>query len=372
MNANFVKRMTRFWQIDPKVACCMQDRIDETNLTRYCNLFFFYTVVAIWMIVKNLINTPANVSAICFFVGTFFLFAFMAYMMGRYIIRKPAKRVIKKILRWDAVIYLVTQSAFVFDGITGYLHIGGMHYFHIMLICFATFPIYALASRIQVILLPSILYMFLSYIMGYGWNITLPIIALIACAISTTFYHMEYLNDLEKLEDCSKMERYRILSSIDELTKVLNRRGFENIVSEMADRSNCCDGYLYYIDIDFFKKYNDTFGHGAGDDILRKVAAAIKNVTNCYGGVVCRVGGEEFIVYIPFMEDDFREIGDTICDSVRDLKLETADKSVSDWVTVSIGGVKVINGNHKDFLVGIEKADQKLYQAKQLRNRFCY
>ena len=87
------------------------------------------------------------------------------------------------------------------------------------------------------------------------------------------------------------------LAYTDSLTGLYNRRAFVRTIARYEDEyeRNRIDFSLLFIDINGFKKYNDTYGHSFGDEVLRRVAACIRRVTG-YTGVACRIGGDEFVI----------------------------------------------------------------------------
>ena len=116
------------------------------------------------------------------------------------------------------------------------------------------------------------------------------------------------------------------------------------------------------MDIDFFKKVNDTYGHDAGDKILQLTADEVKRTVN-NNDIVVRWGGEEFIVIVPYRPlDDTKILAETIRKRVA--ILETGVCSIS----ISVGLTKYIAG--EDYHIAIKRADDALYYAKEHgRNR---
>lgn len=152
-----------------------------------------------------------------------------------------------------------------------------------------------------------------------------------------------------------QLERYNEAVSNyrhDQLTHVYNRYGLDYIIKEQFNHTNLV--YLLMIDIDNFKHINDTYGHDAGDDILIKVASSL---SNCLGNKnVARIGGEEFIGFIPSYDKDIKEKLDTLLDSVRGIKLQ------NETISISVGVSKILSPN--DFKEAKVEADKKLYVAK--------
>jgi diguanylate cyclase (GGDEF)-like protein len=156
------------------------------------------------------------------------------------------------------------------------------------------------------------------------------------------------------------------LTLMDELTGVHNRRYFELLLQKEAERSRRYDRNLAIImvDIDHFKRYNDSFGHPAGDEALRGVAEGILGSARRGLDVVTRFGGEEFAVILP--ETDI-EGARTVAETIRE-RIRSEDRFLRK-LTVSLG-VTALQGNRVLPAVLVEQADRALYQAKKLgRNR---
>lgn len=173
--------------------------------------------------------------------------------------------------------------------------------------------------------------------------------------------------------------KLQTLADHDGLTGLCNRRSMDARIEEfwMEPQSNAALYAVLMLDIDNFKKYNDHYGHQAGDDCLRQVAIAIEGATEVAnvdgvtkGAFVARYGGEEFAVLIPGASQFVLESFSTsILNAVRQLAIKH-DKN-ADWgiVTVSIGGhcVDTVSAEIKDLF---RAADARLYRAKNNgRNR---
>ena len=97
------------------------------------------------------------------------------------------------------------------------------------------------------------------------------------------------------------------------------------------------------IDIDYFKQYNDTYGHVQGDECLKKVAAALSGSIHRENDLICRFGGEEFqILLCDVHPSDAIKVGDRLRKSVADLKIPAANRSASPFVTISAGVVSTV------------------------------
>jgi len=162
----------------------------------------------------------------------------------------------------------------------------------------------------------------------------------------------------------------------DALTGIYNRRFFDKsmkrIISTLS-RSNSILSILM-IDIDFFKPYNDTYGHIEGDKCLKIVARTLYQCVTRADDFVIRYGGEEFIVVLPNTDEQgARLIADKLLESIRSLNLPHGQSSVADYITISIGGTtgKVVHTHKADDFV--KRADELMYKSKQEgRNRFSF
>ena len=162
---------------------------------------------------------------------------------------------------------------------------------------------------------------------------------------------------------------------IDGLTGVYNRRCFdEQLILEWrrAVRSATAIGLLM-LDVDYFKRYNDRYGHQLGDDTLRQVASAIKASLRRPGDLVARYGGEEFACIMPTVDfDGALGVADRIEQCVRDLQIPHADSDSAAVVTVSVGVALAWpqRDTTPDALLAL--ADAQLYRAKHSgRGRVC-
>ncbi|HPC47422.1 MAG TPA: diguanylate cyclase, partial [Deltaproteobacteria bacterium] len=160
-------------------------------------------------------------------------------------------------------------------------------------------------------------------------------------------------------------EKLNMLSITDGLTEVYNHRHFQDRLSEEVERLNRLkDGVLslLMIDIDDFKKFNDTYGHQCGDAVLKHIAFLIKSsIRNI--DIVARYGGEEFAVILPnAASDQARVVAERICRIVRSTPLALGG-SVRPGVTVSIG-VGTIRTGETDKSRLVHMADSALYAAK--------
>lgn len=164
-----------------------------------------------------------------------------------------------------------------------------------------------------------------------------------------------------------------VLSFQDGLTGVANRRMFDSIleVEWLNARRNCQPLSLILLDIDYFKQYNDHYGHLQGDDGLRTVAQALESVATRPRDFLARFGGEEFVLVLPETDEKAAAVVAERCRrAVLKLQIPHERSPVSQILSVSLGVATVIPTHGGDVLGFIEQADRQLYQAKQAgRNR---
>lgn len=167
------------------------------------------------------------------------------------------------------------------------------------------------------------------------------------------------------------------LSKVDALTQISNRRCFDEYLDQEWNRLRQSEETLSLIlfDLDYFKAYNDYYGHLSGDHCLRQVAGAAKTILNRSSDLLARYGGEEFVVVLPNTgESGAIRVAELIQHSIRELKIPHAkNQSGGFFVSVSIGiasRVPAIGSSQQDL---IDAADQALYRAKdQGRNRWIH
>ena len=157
------------------------------------------------------------------------------------------------------------------------------------------------------------------------------------------------------------------LSTIDFLTDIPNRRLFEDVL--MAEWRHAMRAgtllSIIIIDIDFFKLYNDHYGHLAGDNCLKKLAAALASTLNRSTDFLARYGGEEFITILPQTDaPGALNIGVNFHKVILELAITHAASPISDNVTVSLGVATCKPGDNTDPKDLIQLADNMLYKAK--------
>ncbi|HSI27677.1 MAG: diguanylate cyclase [Methylophilus sp.] len=158
----------------------------------------------------------------------------------------------------------------------------------------------------------------------------------------------------------------------DRLTGIGNRRSFDvNFANHWAQASRSkVPLSLMMVDVDFFKKFNDSYGHQAGDECLRQVALALDGCARRAGDSVTRYGGEEFAVVLFHTSlNEAQHISENMLNAIRKLTIPHAQSS-HEIVTISMGIATILPTLHDDMQQFVEEADKALYRAKENgRNR---
>ena len=206
----------------------------------------------------------------------------------------------------------------------------------------------------------------ISFIIGTGIDVTDKAIA-----------EQEVQNQIKHLEDKVSERTADLLNAnlhlesltkVDALTNIYNRRYFNEVINIEIERGKRTSGSLSLLmcDVDYFKNYNDAYGHLAGDDCLKKVAKKMAKYFGRTADFVARYGGEEFVVILPDIDsDNALKLANKLIVEIENCQMQHKDSCVSKVVTLSIGVVTKNSDELTDSFSLIEKADEALYQAKK-------
>jgi diguanylate cyclase (GGDEF)-like protein len=178
------------------------------------------------------------------------------------------------------------------------------------------------------------------------------------------------ITERKRLED-----ELRHYSETDGLTGIFNRRVFDMLLVREWDRARRGQYPLTLIllDVDFFKSYNDQYGHVKGDQVLKTLAVLMREQTKRPGDVACRYGGEEFAMLLP--ATDLRgavTVGKRVTQGLEEKAIPHCDSNVSNVLTVSWGVATMYPGSHNQSEDLVKQADVVLYEAKKKgRNTFA-
>ena len=193
-------------------------------------------------------------------------------------------------------------------------------------------------------------------------------------ALLRIFY---YNSKVETFIDTFKIktlnEKLEALSMTDELTKLNNRRSFLDYIDIIWRQSRRLQlpVNILMIDVDYFKKYNDSLGHLEGDKALIAIAQCMKNQIKRDTDFVARFGGEEFVCLLPYIEkENAVNFAKTLVQSVENMKIHHPLNEISKYVTISVGMASVVPNEQNSPTQLLDEADKALYEAKHSgRNR---
>ncbi len=177
-----------------------------------------------------------------------------------------------------------------------------------------------------------------------------------------------YTNILQDITDKKRIEE---LSITDKLTSLFNRRHFDNVLEQQLKHAQRADTLiaLCILDIDFFKNYNDCYGHQAGDHALTEVARTLRQNLKRTNDFIFRLGGEEFgIIFSNMSANQISDILHQIQDSIIALAIRHECSQVQQYLTVSMGCKVCTHARDIQSDTLFLAADNALYQAKKSRN----
>ncbi|MCW9047549.1 MAG: diguanylate cyclase [Gammaproteobacteria bacterium] len=181
------------------------------------------------------------------------------------------------------------------------------------------------------------------------------------------------LSQLKKQLEASNKQLHK-LSMQDGLTGISNRRHFDEQleVDILNAKNNQTPVTLILIDIDYFKLFNDNYGHQLGDECLKEVAALLAKACFNPQDMAARYGGEEFVVLLPgTIEKEAMQVARRFSNLLKNTNIEHKLSGVADYVTVSMGLATCAKGDDYDAKKLIEEADKALYRAKENGRNRC-
>lgn len=158
------------------------------------------------------------------------------------------------------------------------------------------------------------------------------------------------------------------LSIYDSLTNIKNRRYFDENFERIYLESQR-DGFsfaIFMLDIDFFKPYNDNYGHGKGDEVIAKVAKSIDKNFQRVSDIVARYGGEEFVIIVKNNnKETLIKLSENVMQSIQELNIEHDFSQISKYITISIGVALYESNSNIPKEKILTKADESLYLVKK-------
>ena len=186
-------------------------------------------------------------------------------------------------------------------------------------------------------------------------------------SITPVYKENEIVNFTAIRQDVTNKKKLELLAIEDDLTKLYNRRYFNKIIEKEIRRVKRDESVLSLLsfDIDYFKKYNDNYGHPKGDKVLEEVSIILKESTLRASDYAFRMGGEEFcIIFSGSNIEDSLHYAQEIVKKIEALKIEHKTSGVAEYVTISAGLVVLSSENIKDSETLYKYSDEALYKAK--------
>lgn len=194
-----------------------------------------------------------------------------------------------------------------------------------------------------------------------GWEI-IPAIALMVIVL----YYSALQRRRDLMDDLMSRFGLETDASEDKLTQIANRRRFDMILEQTwaLSRRSGIPISLIMVDIDYFKQFNDKYGHQAGDKCLTQVAKALSETARRATDLVARYGGEEFVVLLnQTTRDDAYRLAEQMREQVEKLKIKN-ENTPGGYVSISLGGVTVFARDYDEAANPLKLADKALYRSK--------
>lgn len=263
-------------------------------------------------------------------------------------------------------------------GITLLDHMRGVNNFtyFFMLMAFASVTVISPRRSFLIYFGSHFLYLILHPVVGLSGDqlvsniLNATTVVLTSWMINTIFYkyhHKDFMKQQKIIEQQKALER---LSSRDPLTNLYNRRNLDRKLLEYYDQAQKSKTLLtvLMVDIDYYKGYNDSYGHVKGDKIIQIVAEYIKQIVREHGGYACRYGGDEIcMIFSQLRENQLEDVIEELHEALRSEAIENKASRVSEYVTISIGAYAKVPEVHMNPMDFIAKADEDLYDEKESR-----
>lgn len=340
-------------------------RICQQNMYRAEGAAKAFCFAAVILIVVELFCKPHGDSAYLFIAAC--LVIFVVDIVFAVIIKNALAR--KKLMGYRQIYFCFWLSSVVlllWLFYCDFKETQGLYVYAGLLFMLAGFPVLTF-KEIMSLMLPQLLavFFFAAYLDFTPYLVTAAVFMNV-CAVSLS--RKTYKSTANLFRTQKRLDNLSIQAENDALTGLNNRRGMGKNIDRVWQKyaASGCQVAGIILDIDFFKKYNDKFGHPKGDECIFHVAGCISNAASHPADVVGRIGGEEFFVFSKVdSEEQAIAIARRIQDNLKNLAIPHATQEISPNVTVSIG-ISIVRANEcGDFQQLYNKADKGLYKAKQ-------
>ena len=262
--------------------------------------------------------------------------------------------------------FYVTFVYLMFGAVCDIVQSGSILFYLAACVYIVFIPAFTKAECIGILIFQTVVVILLSIVSSMDLRMFFDV-----CIIQdATILLVAYQHNLavQRVRVNMQLKRKKDYSEHDALTGLYNRRGLDARIKAIWPfcERNRLSVAMIAVDVDYFKKYNDTFGHPKGDECLKTVAGILKNSAQRSTDVVTRTGGEEFIVFVQDMdEESLISLAMKIRNNLDQKHIEHAYYGVSKYVTVSMGIAGFVPAYNNDFKKLYQEADNALYLAKK-------
>lgn len=352
----------------------LKDNISRLKLTGFAFLIIEATMF-LWMIIQGIIE-PTNSSDSTMFILYIVIIVFLSfYLLALIYFGKKVRIRNMTFLR----IFLITGMMLVLVWAVFLIlfeHKGGFlpSAYILIMMSIAMIP-YLGFWEISAILIPSqtLITIYMLSTNMFSSAVSLKILfdswsfCIISILISTLFYSFKISSFCKDIKLMDQNDQLKLHSEVDALTGIYNRRKMDEVLEDEWQRSSRSQKPLSFliIDLDHFKKYNDTYGHPKGDLCLRKAATIMNKSLKRSTDSIFRYGGEEFAVILPFTSMDAAMlVGDKLRKNIENARIDHK-QSKTGFLTISIGISSDIGSYEKAAKSICLEADKALYAAKK-------
>ncbi len=359
---------------DPEKLYDYSEKMIATNLSMMKNISLLMSLLLFFGALYPLLYQHSIVHAMLYLVQSLLSLGF--FFLGDHLQQRTETA--QKTSRRCVVLFMHTISAFgIYHSVISNPHMISVLFF-ICILCLQFAFILSPMTNMLSIFVDCVVFCILSFVVK---GIDLAILDFLNCVVtfivsSAIGWQIARLrvNQLQAETELSLLNHHLYeLSTTDSLTGLHNRRRFTEEAARRIVEHAPDETYIATLvcDIDFFKQYNDFYGHDQGDIALQSVAKRLMGFRDNYDILLCRWGGEEFMaLFLTHTPEKAHQIASLMCNAVYDLHLDNEPSAVSPYLTMSVGLYIVPSDDIQDWNELYRKADEALYLAKKSgRNR---
>ncbi len=356
---------------DPEKLYNYSDKMLITNVAMMKNISLLMSLLLFFGALYPLLYQHSIAHTVLYLLQSLLSLGF--FFLGEYLQQHAAQFLRRKTPYYCIVLFMHTIAAFgIYHSVLSNPHMISVLFFICILCLQFTFILSPLTNMLS-IFADCVVFCILSFVVKGADLATLDLLNcmvtfIVSSAIGWQIAHLR-VSQLQAEEELSHLNRHLYeLSTTDSLTGLHNRRRFTEEAARRIVEHATEDTYIATLvcDIDFFKQYNDFYGHDQGDIALQSVAKRLMGFRDNYDILLCRWGGEEFMaLFLTPTPEKAHQIAHLMCNAVYDLHLANEPSAVSPYLTMSIGLYIVPSDDMQDWNALYRKADEALYLAKK-------